>query len=88
MTQHEGESDAFTSYQAAFRWRRGWLLRPRVAGSKVLRCARPFQQSEGRISGKAMTGKERLSDIASDEQRADNCKVPFDRRGVKTRPDE
>ena len=34
------------------------------------------------------TGKERLSDKASDEQRVDNCKVPLDRRGLKSRPDE
>jgi hypothetical protein len=34
-----------------------------------------------------MTLKERLSDKASDEQRADNCKVPVDKRGAKVRPD-
>ena len=33
------------------------------------------------------TGKERLSDKASDEQRVDNCGVPADRRGSKPRPD-
>jgi hypothetical protein len=33
------------------------------------------------------TGKERLSDKASDEQRADDCKVPPERRGPKPRPD-
>lgn len=33
------------------------------------------------------TGKERLSDKASDEQRVDNCNVPPDRRGTKVRPD-
>jgi hypothetical protein len=32
------------------------------------------------------TGKERLSDKASDEQRMDDCKVPADRRGSKRRP--
>lgn len=33
------------------------------------------------------TGKERLGDKASDEQRVDNCKVPPDRRGPRARPD-
>jgi hypothetical protein len=33
------------------------------------------------------TGKERLSDKASDDQRVDNCRVPADRRGSKPRPD-
>ena len=32
------------------------------------------------------TGKERLSDKASDEQRVDNCKVPPERQGTKPRP--
>ena len=35
----------------------------------------------------AKTGKERLSDKASDEQRVDNCKVPLAKRGTKVRPD-
>lgn len=34
------------------------------------------------------TGKERLSDKASDEQRVDNCQVPPERQGTKARPDE
>ena len=38
-------------------------------------------------TGPAKTGKERLADKASDEQRVDNCKVPPDRRGPKPRPD-
>lgn len=33
------------------------------------------------------TGKERLGDKASDEQRVDNCKVPLERRGATIRPD-
>lgn len=32
------------------------------------------------------TGKERLSDKASDEQRVDNCKVPPERQGTTPRP--
>ncbi len=38
------------------------------------------------LSGK--TGKERLSDKASDEQRDDNCKVPRDKWGSKARPSD
>lgn len=32
------------------------------------------------------TGKERLSDKASDEQRVDDCNVPPERRGARLRP--
>jgi hypothetical protein len=34
-----------------------------------------------------LTGKERLGPKWTDEQRIDNCHVPFDRRGRKPRPD-
>jgi hypothetical protein len=33
------------------------------------------------------TGKERLGNKWSDEQRLDNCKVPPEKRGTKPRPD-
>ena len=33
------------------------------------------------------TGKERLGNKWSDEQRVDNCKVPPEKRGTKQRPD-
>jgi hypothetical protein len=33
-----------------------------------------------------LTGKERLGPKWTDEQRIDNCKVPFDKRGPKPRP--
>ena len=33
------------------------------------------------------TGKERLGEKWSDEQRVDNCKVPPDKRGPKPRPE-
>ena len=33
------------------------------------------------------TGKERLGDKWTDDQRVDNCKVPIDKRGTKPRPD-
>jgi len=35
----------------------------------------------------ARTGKERLGNKWSDEQRVDNCKVPAEKRGSKQRPD-
>ena len=33
------------------------------------------------------TGKERLGEKWEDEQRINNCKVPFGKRGTKPRPD-
>jgi len=36
---------------------------------------------------RVLTGKERLGPKWSDEQRIDNCHVPFDKRGGKARPD-
>lgn len=35
----------------------------------------------------ALSGKERLSEKWTDEQRVDNCKVPPEKRGAKPRPD-
>ena len=35
----------------------------------------------------ALSGKERLSEKWTDEQRVDNCKVPLDKRGSTPRPD-
>jgi hypothetical protein len=37
--------------------------------------------------GPGLTGKERLGPKWSDEQRIDNCHVPFDKRGSKPRSD-
>jgi ribosomal protein L27 len=34
----------------------------------------------------ALTGKERLGPKWTDEQRIDNCNVPVDKRGTRTRP--
>jgi hypothetical protein len=34
-----------------------------------------------------LTGKERLGPKWTDEQRIDNCHVPLDKRGRKSRPD-
>src|SRR3546814_2405583 len=39
-------------------------------------------------TGPVKTGKERLSDKASDEQRVNDCKVPPERRGASQRPTE
>jgi len=36
---------------------------------------------------KVRTGKERLGQKWTDEQRTDNCKVPIDKRGTTPRPD-
>ena len=38
-------------------------------------------------SAPVRTGKERLGNKWSDEQRVDNCKVPPQKRGTKPRPD-
>jgi hypothetical protein len=38
------------------------------------------------LSAPVRTGKERLGNKWSDEQRVDNCKVPPDKRGTKARP--
>jgi hypothetical protein len=37
-------------------------------------------------SSPVRTGKERLGEKWTDEQRVDNCKVPSDKRGTKLRP--
>jgi hypothetical protein len=34
-----------------------------------------------------LTGKERLGPKWTDDQRVDNCNVPIDKRGAKSRPD-
>jgi hypothetical protein len=49
---------------------------------------RPLMVIQAQMAEKVKTGKERLSDKASDDQRIDNCKVPLDRRGSKIRPEE
>jgi hypothetical protein len=43
--------------------------------------------AQAAASADVETLKERLSDKASDEQRVDNCKVPLDRRGTRSRPE-
>jgi hypothetical protein len=44
-------------------------------------------QAKSEPSAPVRTGKERLGNKWSDEQRLDNCKVPPDKRGTKARPD-
>jgi hypothetical protein len=59
-----------------------------VLGASVARAqpagARPAKSES---SAPVRTGKERLGNKWSDEQRVDNCKVPPDKRGTKPRPD-
>jgi hypothetical protein len=59
---------------------------PRPDGEKGLRprAAPATPVAEG---SSALTGKERLGDKWTDEQRVDNCNVPPDRRGQRPRPD-
>lgn len=46
--------------------------------------ARPAAQVQG-LKGEFLTGKERLGQKWTDEQRIDNCNVPIDKRGAKLR---
>jgi hypothetical protein len=50
------------------------------------RAGQPTPDSAGARA--TLTGKERLGQKWSDEQRVDNCKVPVDKRGSKPRPSE
>ena len=65
------------------------ILRGALAGLALALCAAgTLAQGVPAPAGTPVkTGKERLSDKASDEQRVDNCKVPPDRRGPRPRPD-
>jgi hypothetical protein len=60
-------------------------LHPRAVGADEPPSAGP---AAAQAPAPVRTGKERLSDKASDEQRVDNCNVPPDRRGTKIRPDD
>lgn len=61
------------------------------AGGPSDASARPDRPSAPGLApapaGKLLTGKERLSSKASDDQRLDNCKVPLEKRGPKPRPE-
>lgn len=52
--------------------------------------ARDTQSGSDAPSGKAriQTGKERLGEKWTDDQRVDNCKVPLGKRGNKPRSDD
>jgi hypothetical protein len=51
----------------------------------VLLLAAVLHVSAASAQSAVKTGKERLGDKASDEQRVDNCKVPPERRGKTAR---
>ena len=55
-----------------------------VAQAQPSAATRPAKSDS---SGPVRTGKERLGNKWSDEQRVDNCKVPPEKRGSKPRPD-
>lgn len=64
-----------------------WILAGVIAiacGSVALAADAPPPQSKP-AEATVKTGKERLGDKASDEQRVDDCKVPPERRS-RTRP--
>jgi hypothetical protein len=71
--------------------KRGWLLTLSLMILPVLAPARGAPGDAKVVSDvqaePTRTGKERLSNKASDEQRVDNCKVPIEQRGPKPRPD-
>ena len=56
-----------------------------VAGVNTLAGAAGADPAPSAVPPKK-TGKERLSDKASDEQRVDDCNVPPERRGTSLRP--
>ena len=59
------------------------LIIPFVSVALASALAADYDHQPPAASGIAKTGKERLSDKGSDEQRVDDCKVPQPRR---TRP--
>ena len=73
------------------------LLRASLCGSLLIGlmpCASAQNEKSNSMSSIAtetpkpgLTGKERLGPKWTDEQRIDNCHVPFDKRGRKPRSD-
>jgi hypothetical protein len=49
--------------------------------------APPQAEAAAPAKARALSGKERLSEKWTDEQRVDNCKVPPEKRGSTPRPD-
>jgi hypothetical protein len=74
------------------------LLRATLFASLLLGLASGALAQEGKgnaanditpeTPNRTLTGKERLGPKWSDEQRIDNCRVPLDKRGRKSRPDD
>jgi hypothetical protein len=69
---------------------RAWLLGVlagliAIAGSSLVMAADATPATPQPAQAKVKTGKERLGEKASDEQRVDDCKVPPERRS-RTRP--
>jgi hypothetical protein len=62
-----------------------WLAPPADA-QDGFRPGLPTTDSAGARA--TLTGKERLGQKWSDEQRVDNCKVPVDKRGSRPRPED
>ena len=68
----------------------GAALAPVAAGAQAVRQREANEAANPAAPNgavKHLTGKERLGEKWEDEQRVDNCKVPFDKRGTKLRPD-
>jgi hypothetical protein len=63
------------------------LLAVQMALAPAAGAAEPARESKGARTTPVLTIKERLSSKASDDQRVDNCKVPPELRGPKSRPD-
>ncbi|MBV8535888.1 MAG: hypothetical protein JO128_09870 [Alphaproteobacteria bacterium] len=65
-----------------------WLSGAALATAQTPTAPIPTQPNASPAPGpKVLTGKERLGEKWTDEQRIDNCKVPVDKRGSKPRPD-
>jgi hypothetical protein len=65
------------------------VVPPSIAGAQLLpngSGAASLPAEASLPSSPVRTGKERLGEKWTDEQRVDNCKVPNDKRGTKLRP--
>jgi hypothetical protein len=61
-------------------------LSPALAQEPMTNGAAPAEMAAS-AEHAGITGKERLGEKWTDEQRTDNCKVPLGKRGSKPRPD-
>jgi hypothetical protein len=57
------------------------------SGPDLVSQAQPTPPPPSSATPRPVTGKERLGEKWTDEQRLDNCNVPIDKRGSKPRPD-